>query len=203
MFSNSIKLTFASMYRRKWQSALSLLSIAFALVMVTCAASVWNSWTAPIAPEVNKDRTFFLDGKAFPKVDGGKVYYRDIIRNTPSRFFQDGVYQLKTPALVSVFNYYNRFCLMRNNKSKWFESKLTDHNFFKLFDFEFVNGKAYVEANNQAYIPHCVISEKLAIFYFGNADCLGKIVKDPVNSYKVCGVIKAVVTLDELQGDLY
>jgi putative ABC transport system permease protein len=203
MFKTNLKLIIASLLRRKWFTLLTLLSVALALVIVTCAATLWNMWTAPIAPEVHKQRTFFLDSKVQDKNSGKELYFKEACMVLRNQFFLKEVYQLTTPELVTIFDYRGTIHLRRNNLTQVFDIKCTDHNFFLLFDFEFITGKPYMEENNQLTVSHCVISEKLANYYFGTIDCLGKYIKDVRDQYRVCGVIRNTVSSDELQADLY
>ena len=203
MLKTNLKLIIASLLRRKWFTLLTLLSVAMALVIVTCAATLWNMWTAPIAPEVHKPRTFYLDAKVTDKTNGKELSEMDAMFVLKNDFYLKEINQLKTPEMVTVFNSEGIFDFRRNNKRQAFQHKCTDHNFFRIFDFEFVAGKPYAKENNELSVPHCVISEKLANYYFGSTACLGKVVKDISRQYRVCGVIKNTFSSHELQTDLY
>jgi len=203
MFFNYLKITLASLWRRKWFSLLTLLSIALSLVVVTCAASLWNMLTAPIAPEIHKDRTFFLYAKVHEKKNGKEVLYTHAGSVLHNDFFYKDIYRLHTPKLATAFNAGGTVEFICKNKTRRFDLIKTDHNFFKVFQFDFVGGKSYAECNNQASIPHCVITEGLAKYYFGKNDCLGKIISCRSGRYEVCGVVKKPASSELLQADLY
>ena len=207
MIKNYLKAALASMWRRKWFSLLTLFSIAISLVVVTCGASMWNMITAPIAPEVNKDRTFFLNVKTMPKSDGPKVSELELLTEIPEGFLSRDVYQLKTPELATVYEKAGAFTeFIRNNKIKKINLMRTDANFFKVFEFDFVAGKPYIQTNSSdETISLCVVSEELANYYFGgtDSDCLGQTINDRDFQYKVVGVIKKPTTKTSVKSDIY
>ena len=203
MFKNYIKSALHSLWRRKWVSLFTLFSVALALVVVSCGASLWNMWTAPIAPEVYKERTFFMDGKAFLKKDGRAVHKMNGAAALPHSFYQKEVYAFNTPELAAVFENRGILEFFRNNKSRKVDLMRTDHNFFKVFDFEFVAGKPFAENDNQAPVAHCVISEEMAAYYFGKNDCIGEILANRANRYKVVGVVKKPVNSTHIKADIY
>ena len=204
MIKSYLKAALASMWQRKWFSLLTLFSIAISLVVVTSGASMWNMITAPIAPEVNKDRTFFLRFELLTTNGSTKLDYFDALKYLPNGFFSNDMYQFKTPELTTVYQSFGYSELIRNNKTKKIELMRADPNFFKIFEFEFVAGKPYNQANNTDEIMAlCVISDEFASYYFGDDNCIGQIVSDKDNQYKVVGVIKKPVGKTSLKSDIY
>ena len=203
MLLNYLKITLASLWRRKLFSLLTLLSIALSLVVVTCAASLWNMITAPIAPEVYKNRTFFLDAKTYLKKNGEETLHHKAEKVLPRNFQSKEVYQLQTPEMATVFESRGIWEIIRRNKSRRVDLMLTDHNFFKVFEFEFLEGKPYMESQSQLPIPYCVISEELAVYYFGGINCVGQIITNRSEQFKVLGVVKKPASSYYLQSDIY
>lgn len=80
----------------------------------------------------------------------------------------------------------------------------TDANFFKVFEFEFAEGKPYTQTNSpDDSISLCVVTEELANYYFGEINCLGQIINDNYRQYKVVGVIKKPTTKTSVKSDIY
>lgn len=203
MIENYLKAAINSMWRRKWFSLLTLFSIALSLVVVICGASIWNMMTAPIAPEVNKDRTFFLNAEVHIKQDGEEISYINAMDIVPKSFFSEDVYNIKIPELTSVYYRSGTHEFFRNNRSKKFETFETDHNFFKLYDFNFIEGKPYTINDVDNMIPSCVISKEMAKYYFNGNNCLGKIIPDRSQKFKVVGVIEKPAGFSQIKSDLY
>lgn len=69
--------------------------------------------------------------------------------------------------------------------------KLTDTGFWKVFEFAFIHGKPFTEADLQSGILSAVISADLARRIYGQTDVVGRDLKLNHKIYKVCGVVKS------------
>lgn len=190
----------------KWFSVFTLFSIAISLIMVTCGASIWNMISSPIPPEVNKERTFFLNFTSNSGENGRtNVSELNMLMEISNRFINHDVYQFKTPELITVYDKGGIISdIIRNNKTKTINVLATDANFFKVFEFDFVAGNPYSTGDfSDEKSNYCVISENFANYYFGGIDCLGQIIVDRDRHYKVVGVVKKPGTTTRIKSDLY
>lgn len=69
--------------------------------------------------------------------------------------------------------------------------RLTDVGFWKVFEFSFLHGKPFTEADFQSGIRTAVISEDMARRIFGKVDVVGESIKLNYADYRVCGVVKS------------
>lgn len=69
--------------------------------------------------------------------------------------------------------------------------KLTDTAFWKVFDFEFVAGTPFTDADFQSGLPVAVVSERLARRAFGRTDVVGSELNLNHRKYRICGVVKS------------
>lgn len=69
--------------------------------------------------------------------------------------------------------------------------KLTDTGFWKVFEFSFLHGKPFTEADFLSGIREVVVSEDFAKRVFGMTDVVGKYVKLNYTDYRICGVVKS------------
>lgn len=69
--------------------------------------------------------------------------------------------------------------------------KFTDMSFWKVFDFKFIVGAPFEEADFRSGIPVAVISEWLARSAFGRTDVVGSELKLNHRTYRICGVVKS------------
>lgn len=69
--------------------------------------------------------------------------------------------------------------------------KLTDTGFWNVFDFSFIQGHPFTEADFQSGIRTAVISEDVARRVFGKTEVVGEYVKLNYTDYRVCGVVKS------------
>jgi putative ABC transport system permease protein len=205
MIKSYLKAALSSMLRRKWFSLLTLFSISISLVIVTCGASMWNMITAPIAPEINKGRTFLLNAQVVSKSGGHQFSDLSLLMEITYGCLSKDVYQFKTPELTTVYQKGGEITnFIRNNKTKKVNLMPTDANFFKVFEFDFISGKPYTQTNSlDESISLCVVSEECANYYFGGTDCLGQIIDDLERQFKVVGVVKKPATKTSVKSDIY
>ena len=69
--------------------------------------------------------------------------------------------------------------------------KLTDTGFWKVFDFSFIYGQPFTDADFQSGMRTAVISEDMARRVFGKGDAVGEYIKLNYTDYRVCGVVKS------------
>lgn len=69
--------------------------------------------------------------------------------------------------------------------------KYTDPGFWKVFDFRFISGKPFTEADFISGLPRVVITNTLARKLFGSEDPIGKEVLMGYVPYAVTGVVEA------------
>lgn len=68
--------------------------------------------------------------------------------------------------------------------------KYTDPNFFRLFEFEFLDGKPFSEADLASGIRNVVLSDRMARRIFGRTDVVGQTFKQDFKESKVVGVVR-------------
>ncbi len=69
--------------------------------------------------------------------------------------------------------------------------KFTDVAFWKVFDFKFIAGGPFTEADFQSGVPVAVVSEELARRIFGRVDVVGSELNMNYRKYRICGVVKS------------
>ncbi len=69
--------------------------------------------------------------------------------------------------------------------------KFTDVAFWKVFDFKFIAGGPFAEADFQSGVPVAVVSEELARRIFGRVDVVGSELNMNYRKYRICGVVKS------------
>ena len=68
--------------------------------------------------------------------------------------------------------------------------KYVNTDFWKVFEFRFLNGKPFTDADQQSSIRTAVIAESLARRLFGTAEATGRSISVDFHQYRVCGVVK-------------
>ena len=102
------------------------------------------------------------------------------------------LYTLKKPEAVTV-TAQNSHVISIPGKRLFEEYTVyyTDPAFWKVFDFKFLSGKPFTEADFNSGLPHVVISDKLAGILFGTQDVVGRdILVNNVMPCTIAGVVK-------------
>ena len=181
--------------QNKFMSVIAILGTALAIMMIMTIIVSEEVKNVNVAPEINRYRTYYADGytlsdsvKNVRNAWNGSVGY-DIVH--------DYLKDLKTPELVSVYGYGN----MQNVKVDTGGKKesvaigkvrSTDANYWQLFSFSFVKGRAYTQEEFDSGMPYSVICEGEARTLFKGEEPLGKTIELNKKEYQVIGVVKDV-----------
>lgn len=189
-------------FRQAWQmlrqqrlfSAIYIGGTALAIATTTLFAIMYFVKVAPIYPEYNRGRTYYLD-RGQISYDSGSSQ-----SSLSYGFLKDHVLTLKDAEVVSLFI-----------DSSWDESyvadsqgysnikvstKPTDPSFFKVYDFDFIEGAPFTAADldNKSHVA--VITDALAEKAFGTCEgVIGKDITMNFINYKVSGVVRSASPL--------
>ena len=193
-----IKQAFAMMREERSFTAIYItvtaIAIAFTMVMATC----YYIQIAPVYPEVNRARTLYMGYSDFYSEKQNRVVHATgFSPKAIERCFS----QLENVEAVAWVSNIASQCYimredMRGEKLVW--RKYTNPDFFKVYQFDFVCGKPFTQADVDSRICTAVISDGLARYVFGtDHDVVGKMLAIDGISYRVCGVVREASTLTE------
>lgn len=189
MFKNYFKIAIAVLKRRKFFTFISLFGISFTLTVLIVLTAFIDVMISPSYPDVNRSRELFL----------GRITLKSEKENYTSQspsslhFLTTYVSTLKLPEKMAIFTSATTANAYQNNKKLSVEVKHTNVAFWEVYQFEFIEGKAFnqQELNNGAEVA--VISEDARDNYFGKgALAFGKYVDANNRKYRVIGVVKTV-----------
>lgn len=187
-----IKQTYQQLKEQPLISIVSITGTALSLFLIMLVVMIQQVKVAPFSPESNRDRTLH--------VRFGSLSSKDGETNSPlSLYAINAIYKkMKTPEAVTAYTYYPTRQPLSANGSKAFTAdvKLTDAAFWHVFDFEYIYGKPYSEADFKAGIPLAVISRSTATRLFNTTgDVVGRTFLLKYITYKVAAVVNDVSTL--------
>lgn len=173
-------------------TTVSILGTAFAIFMIMVVVVAEEVHFQPFAPESNRDRFLIVNGAMCiqPKTTDSFSYY--LSEQTAKEVFLS----LKTPEAVTLFDDGETALASAPGAIPVStDLKQTDHRFWHVFDFDFINGKPYNEAAFKAAQRVAVITERVARELFNSTDVIGKEIDINHTVYRICGVVKTVSTL--------
>ncbi|GAB3330897.1 ABC transporter permease [Hymenobacter humi] len=188
MLTNYLKIAWKVLLRRKFFTFISLFGISFTLMIMLVVMAMVNHVSGAQAPEKRIDRMLFVSSLNQQLRDGGNM-------NSPmsAHFIDRYVRTLKTPATVALTSMTSTATSFANNESLSLDVRYTDGNFWKVTDFEFLDGRPFTGQEVSRADRVCVISEHTARAFFGTTKGVaGRVVELGIYRYRIAGVVPNV-----------
>jgi len=193
MIKQYIKQAIRLLRENKLLSVISIFGTALAICMIMVIIILYVVKTAPFRPETNRSRTYYFTSiLSKGKADNRRMSYGAI--GIP--YIKACILPLKSAEIVTIVS--------RDDRNKPMASTMdglniysavisqTDDVFWRLFDFDFIDGKAFTAADVKSEIKNAIISETVARKLFGTTHCTGKQIKLDFLNYRVAGVVRNV-----------
>lgn len=203
MYKQYFRQAWNLMTQNRFYSTVYIIGTGMAIAMVMVLAIVFHARTANIAPEIHRDRMLLVPRAAAIKKDEQGMMNSNLSRKTVKECF----YTLQTPELVAVgTNPDNLNYLIGDIYTKipggadQFKTMVmsTDANFWKMFQFSFIHGNGYLQADFESGIRKVVLSETMARKIFGKTDVINLSVMVNEIEYNISGVVKDVSSVMSL-----
>lgn len=187
--------TWAQIKAQPLMSAISVIGTALAIFLVMTVIMLRQVRVAPFPPESGRDR--------FLHYSSGSIHYMDWSESESSNgplgivTIREVFDQLATPEAVAVYKCmaYAVPVSLPGQPSVNADLQETNTGFWRVFDFDFVTGNPYTQAQFDAGAPVAVVAESIARRLFGNTDIVGRDILINHVSYRICGVVRDVSTL--------
>lgn len=191
------------MKQNRFFSAIYIIGTGLAISMVMVMAVVYHIRTTDIRPETHRDRMYYMSRASYVRNDRGALN-----SGFGPRLIKEVVLQMKTPQAIAVTT--NTFlpyligdCFAQipgGDKSPKINLMGCNDGFWKVYDFEFKEGKPFTDADFQSAVQRAVISESLARQLFERVDIAGQLLLLNGVEYTVSGVVNDV---SRLTSDVY
>lgn len=189
MLRSYIHLAFKVLLRRKAFTAVSLFGISFTLMVLVVATAILDNVVAKRAPEVRQERTL---GVYYARMMGpenrwssepGYLLLDRYTRGLP------GVERMSIFSSPAVVNSYLEGVRVQCSL------KRTDGEFWKILDFDFLEGGPFRAEEVEQASAVAVINATTRRRFFGDAPALGKTLVADGQSFRVVGVVADVPEL--------
>jgi putative ABC transport system permease protein len=189
MIRNYLKIAVKVLLRRKFFTFISLFGISVTLLVLLVAAAMLDHTIAPQSPESRSDRTL---GVHVLKMAGPES---TMTMGPGYAFLDKNVRPLAgLPGVEAVTVYSNRESASSYVSGRKITSsvKRTDGQFWRIFDFEFLEGQPFSAADEENGNFVAVISEATRERFFGSEKALGKTIEVDGQRFRVVGVVRNV-----------
>lgn len=174
--------------RHPFYTFITLFGISLTLTVLMVLTSFLDHLIGAHYPETKRDRTLYVM----------QMVQRDSARTGQSsgpmsfKFLTDYAKSLKTPERVTICTFINSSNAYVGSQKIKLNTKFTDADFWRVMDFEFLDGKPYNEQTIASGDNVAVITDNFRKQYFDKADesVVGKSVEIENVNYKVIGVVK-------------
>lgn len=192
------------MKQNRFFSAIYIIGTGLAISMVMVMAVVYHIRTTDIPPETHRDRMYYME----------QVTYRSNDNNGSNQSFfghqllKETLLAMKTPEAVAIttgffLSYVTGDCFVQipgGDKAPKVELKGCNDGFWHVYDFNFIEGKPFTEADFQSAVQRAVITESIARQLYGRTDIVGQAILLNEVEYTVSGVVRDV---SRLTSDVY
>ncbi len=200
-----VRQAFALIKEDKQFSFIYIAGTAVAIASAMVVALVLHIRMGNIYPEVNRDRTIYV-GSNFTLPDGNYIGYSGYSPQAVEEMFS----KLECAEVVSAvigpeYVFHFTACKEIGQQEVSVSPKFTDPNFFRLYEFKFLEGKSYNEENLKNADRCVVITDALARKLYGTAQgVVGQSMQLDYLPYRVVGVVKEVSPLlKDSSADIY
>lgn len=183
------------MRRQPLLSVISIIGTALSIFLIMIVVMMQQVQTAPFAPESGRDR--FLHYRMLSSVS--ESFPDGWSTNGPMSYetAKQTLLGLTSPEAVTAYQAFLESSSVSLPLGEMVRVDLrpVDDNFWKVFDFTFVDGKPFTLADFDAGLPAAVITESVARKLFGSTEVAGKEFLINLAPFRVAGVVKDVSTL--------
>jgi putative ABC transport system permease protein len=177
--------------RRKFYTFISLFGISFALMVLMVFFALFENAFGNLPPQSKNDRILTTTYVQF----GGKIFSRI---SSPGYVLLKHYLKLHTLPRIegaSVFSSKNNVDLLFDDRTIKVSRKRTDGEFWKIFDFRFLEGRPLTsdDEKNSNYVA--VINESTQKKLFGNKNPLGALIELEGQQFQIVGVVPDVPAL--------
>jgi putative ABC transport system permease protein len=190
MLTNYIKIAWKVLLRHPFYTFITLFGISLTLTVLMVLTAFIDHLVGSHYPETNRYRSLYIE----------RIKLEDSTRSSTMsspmsyKFLADFAKTLKTPERVSVFSTSHGSNAYAGSRKIKLDTKFTDADFWRVMEFDFIEGKPYNEQNinNGEFVA--VITDRIKEEYFDNPDepAVGKSIELENVTYRVIGVVRGV-----------
>lgn len=190
MIKQYIRQAFYLLKENKLISFISIIGTAFAIAMIMVITILFQIKNADYRPEVNRSRTLYIQfaenfRKDYPD-------QRHSINFLPSLdFMKECILPLKTPERVTLVSQgIAPLSVPSGTERIRGQIKYTDTFFAYLYDFKYLAGGMFSEADFQSGVKKVVVREEVARQLYHTTDVVGREIYIDGIPFTICGVIE-------------
>lgn len=175
--------------QNKFISMIAIIGTALAIMMIMALIVSDNIRTISVAPEINRDRTFYIPIQ-MEEDTVGKSWRSGSLNYAIYKEYLSG---LQVPQYISVRNH-GSILISRigNDDMLNVKNQLTDDDYWKIFSFRFKEGGAWSKEDVQSGLKNVIITESIARRLFKSEKALGESIMIGFEPYRITGIVEDI-----------
>jgi len=192
MFENYLKMSWKVLLRRPFFTIISLIGISFTLMILMVGVAFYENSYAPNGVMKNFDRVLTI----FSVKLEDPQHFSSSWSPVGYALFKGYVKEMKTPETVSIASGRPQITKAFTNSKKFeLQTRFVDAEFWNIFNFRFITGRAFNSREVSNADPVAIIDEKTSLEYFGSTAVIGKPIVINNEEFKIAGVVENVSSL--------
>ncbi|MDT0596359.1 ABC transporter permease [Glaciecola petra] len=188
MLSNYIITAWKVFLRRKFFTFINLFGISITLMVLVVTSTIADNYFYPAGPEKNVDnfRTInrlLVTNDEENLTSVGRLGYK---------FIKDNVFRLQTPELISINSGTRTRAIFHEGLKRELLIKKTDSNFWRILDFDFIQGRAYSIDEFEAGDKVAVINKRTQLALFADKSAIDQQINIENQVFTIIGVVENV-----------
>ncbi len=183
------------LYDMKHQPVIGIVTMigtALAIFLMMVVVMMDRVTTAQFAPEVNRGRTLYGRFINIANDSRGQDSSAGLSEKLARRLYDN----LDGAVCTSIsYSQTQKDVMVQGKPASMRYVKMTDHNFWQIYDFDFIAGRAFDQESFESSAKDAVISESTARNLFGSDDPVGQTILIAQKPFKVVGVVADVSQL--------
>ena len=186
MLSNYLKMAWKVLRRRKFFTFVSLFGIAFTMTAMLIAVAIADHMLAPSYPETRLDRMMVLDRMS---MSGDRSEWN----SGPGFKFADR-YARDLPGVerMTIYTSASTSTTFLEGRKLVFQTRWTDAEYWRVMEFEFLEGGPFTAEDNRNANRLAVIGEGARQRFFGGEPATGRTIELDGVEWRVVGVVRDV-----------
>jgi len=187
MLTHYLTMTIAVLKRRPFYTAISLFGISFTLLVLMVFVAMADHALAPMAPESRQDRML--------GVQSARMFGPESAWSSNAGYMLFDKYARTLPGVeaLTIFSSFQSVATYLGDQRITSQMKRTDGNFWRVFDFTFIEGGPYGQADvDEARFVAVITRATRERLFPGAASALGKTFEADGQSFRVVGVVENV-----------
>jgi len=187
MLTHYLTMTIAVLKRRPFYTAISLFGISFTLLVLMVFVAMADHALAPMAPESRQDRML--------GVQSARMFGPESAWSSNAGYMLFDKYARTLPGVeaLTIFSSFQSVATYLGDQRITSQMKRTDGNFWRVFDFTFIEGGPYGQADvDEARFVAVITRATRERLFPGAASALGKTFEADGQSFRIVGVVENV-----------